>query len=193
MHQVRGPFPPEFRSAAGAALFIICSLAASTTMAQQSIYKWVDDRGVVNYGNSAVPKNTAVSLVDTSPQAAAQTAAKAENPGRYARLSDADVLREQLARSQEEIAKLRQASAGGSAAGNGTSATARHAEDYANWRARCESEHRVDCDEETFNVEKKPAAKPIANRAKPSPASLQFAATPKTAPKTAGGSATSTQ
>jgi hypothetical protein len=190
MHQVRGPFPPEFRSAAGAALLVICALSALPAMAQQSIFKWVDDRGVVNYGNAEVPKNSAVSLVDTSPQAASHPAVKIESRARPARLSDADVLREQLARSQEEIARLRQASAAGPPA---ASTAARRAENYAAWRAQCESEHRADCDEETFAAEKKPAAKPVANRAKPSAASLQYAATPKPAAKTAGGTDTSMQ
>jgi hypothetical protein len=193
MHQVRGPFPPEFRSAAGAALLVICALSALPAMAQQSIFKWVDDRGVVNYGNAEVPKNSAVSLVDTSPQAASHPAVKIESRARPARLSDADVLREQLARSQEEIARLRQASAANAATAPAASTAARRAENYAAWRAQCESEHRADCDEETFAAEKKPAAKPVANRAKPSAASLQYAATPKPAAKTAGGTDTSMQ
>jgi hypothetical protein len=114
MQYVRGPFPPEFRDAAASLAFAILLSAAAPAMAQQqSIYKWVDEHGVVNYGNAEVPKNTNISLVDTSPQITARPADA--KPGASAakptRLSDADVLREQLARSHEEIARLRRAAA----------------------------------------------------------------------------------
>jgi hypothetical protein len=113
MQYVRGPFPPKFRDAGRSLALALLILAAAPALAQQqSIFKWVDERGVVNYGNAEVPKNVAVSLVDTTPQASAKPDSRsAANAARPARLSDADVLREQLARSHEEIARLRQAAA----------------------------------------------------------------------------------
>jgi hypothetical protein len=165
MQHVRGPFPPEFRYAAALVLTLI---AAAPAMAQQTIYKWVDERGVVNYGNAQVPKNSNVSLVDTTPRVAASTDAKPAGPAaRTGRLSDADVLREQLARSQDEISRLKQAAGG---------APARRP-DFATWRLQCEKEHHVDCNEETYNALPKAAA-----QAKP--ARLEVATTPKGERKT---------
>lgn len=139
MKHVRGPFPPKFRAAAGSIAFSICALAGAPALAQQAIYKWVDERGVVNYGNTDVPKNITVSLIDTAPPVAAIQPQSTALPG------DAEALREQLAKSQEEVARLH--------ATAGAQVAARKAEPFEAWRQRCESDHRVDCDKETYTAE----------------------------------------
>ena len=194
MQPIRGPFLSIFRTAAG-----LLALAVSAAAPAQTIYKWVDERGVVNYGNADVPKTREVSVVDTTPQVASQPVAKMRDaPTRPARLSDADMLREELMRSREEIARLRQNAAPGAKSNSG-----RGTESFATWREECEQQRRADCDEATYAaqnqagaISRQPAAarqpvsyvpKPILN--KPEPGTVQIAGASRTVPQAAGANA----
>jgi len=138
MKFIRGAFPTFFRPAA--ALFG-CALALALLPGgadAQAIYRWVDERGVVNYGNTDVPKDREVKAVDTTPK----VAVRAESPPAVAaaRPSDTESLRRELARAREEVSRLRQdATAANSGARPGPS--------YAEWREECERQRRVDCDD----------------------------------------------
>ncbi len=108
MQNVRGPFLTIFRAAAGP-LALAISIAAPSVHAQ-TIYKWVDEHGIVNYGNADVPKKREITVVDTTPPVVIQSSVKPRDAvARPVRLSDADMLREELVRSREEIARLKQA------------------------------------------------------------------------------------
>jgi hypothetical protein len=195
MQHVRGPFLSVFRAAAGSLVLAIC--AAAPVASAQTIYKWVDERGVVNYGNADVPKTRQVSVVDTTPPVtAAQPNAKPRDTAvRQARLSDADMLREELMRSREEVARLRQNAAPGAKSNSG-----RAPEGFAAWRETCEQQHRLDCNEATYTAESQsagaqpqPAAarQPLTYLPKPAldkseQATLQVAGSSKPAPKPTG-------
>jgi hypothetical protein len=133
---------------------------------------------VVNYGNADVPKKGEVKVVDTTPPVAAQSGAKTiAAVARPARLSDADMLREELLRSREEVARLKQSSAGSKSAPHPP-------EGYSAWREACEKQHRDDCSEAAFNADNPPAVNPVsyAKPATPDP-SLQVAGSAKPAPR----------
>jgi len=155
-----------------------------STSSAQTIYKWVDERGVVNYGNADVPKSRDVKVVDTTPPVAAQAGAKTRDAAvRPARLSDADMLREELLRSREEIARLRQTAA--SAPKNSAS---HPPEGFGAWREACEKQHRDDCSEAAFTAENPPALNQPVSYSKPAapdPA-MQVAGAPKPAPRSSG-------
>jgi hypothetical protein len=184
MQLLRGPFLALFRVTAGLTLSVLCLLVPCATPAcAQTIYKWVDERGVVNYGNADVPKKGDVKVVDTSPPVAAQAGAKPREAAVHtARLSDADMLREELLRSREEVARLRQSAV---VSKNGTG---RPPEGFAAWRESCEKQHRDDCSEAAFNTEN-PAVinQPVSysKPAAPEPA-MQVAGSPKPAPRSSG-------
>lgn len=147
MQQVRGPFLSVFRAAAGTLALATSAVLAAPTSAQ-TIYKWVDEHGVVNYGNTDVPKARDVSVVDTSPPVAGAGATEAkprETVARVARISDADMLREELMRSREEIARLKQ-----TAAQTGKGTASRGPDGYAAWREQCELQHRAACNEAAY-------------------------------------------
>ena len=153
MQHVRGPFPsfsraPGRRVLVSGGLALAIALCASGASAQ-AIYKWVDERGVVNYGNADVPKSRDVSIVDTAPPVALQPDAKRrESATPASKLSDADLLRQELVRTRDENARLRQNVA------QFTPASApQHADVYAAWREQCERQRHVDCDEGTFVAE----------------------------------------
>jgi hypothetical protein len=181
MQTLRGPFLTVFRATAGLTLAVPCLFVLSaTTASAQTIYKWVDERGVVNYGNADVPKSREVKVVDTTPPVAAQASAKTREVAAHpARLSDADMLREELLRSREEIARLRQ---NASVSKNGTG---HPPEGFAAWRDACEKQHRDDCSEAAFIAENPSVANQPVSYSKPAapdPA-LQVAGPAKPAPR----------
>jgi hypothetical protein len=135
---------------------------------------------VVNYGNADVPKSREVKVVDTTPPVAAQPGAKAREAAAHpARLSDADMLREELLRSREEVARLRQnATISKNGAGHPP-------EGFAAWRDACEKQHRDDCNEATFNADNPSVVNQPVSYSKPAtpdPA-LQVAGSAKPAPR----------
>jgi hypothetical protein len=139
MQTLRGPFLSIFRAMAGLTPFVLCLLALAAPASAQTIYKWVDEHGVVNYGNADVPKKGDVKVVDTTPPVAAQAGAKPREAAMHpARLSDADMLREELLRSREEISRLRQS------ASVSKNAASHPPEGFAAWRDACEKQHRDD-------------------------------------------------
>jgi hypothetical protein len=187
MQTLRGPLLSVFRATAGLTLFVLCLLVlCAGTASAQTIYKWVDERGVVNYGNADVPKTREVKVVDTTPPVAAQAGAKAREAAAHpARLSDADMLREELLRSREEVARLRQNASASPRNGSG-----HPADGFAAWRDACEKQHRDDCSEAVFNAENPAAVNQPVSYSKPaaSDPALQVAGSAKPAPRSSGTS-----
>jgi hypothetical protein len=185
MQLLRGPFLSIFRAAAGLTSFVLCLLVLCAGPASaQTIYKWVDERGVVNYGNADVPKSREVKVVDTTPPVAAQAGAKTREAAAHpARLSDADMLREELLRSREEITRLRQ-----NAAATPKNIAGHPPEGFAAWRDACEKQHRDDCSEAAFNTDNPSASNQPVNYSKPTapePA-MQVAGPAKPATRSSG-------
>jgi hypothetical protein len=158
MQRLRGPFLSVFRATAVVPVLFAGACLVTIPAFAQTIYKWVDERGVVNYGNAEVPKSKDVSIVDTTPQVVSQPDAKA----RQAKSSDTDALREQLQRSREEVSRLRQNSTQGYT-GNAN----RGSDAYAAWREDCERKHRTDCNEATYSAETQAAQAPQPGAVRP--------------------------
>jgi hypothetical protein len=187
MQMLRGPFLTIFRATAGLTPFVLTLFVRSlfvlcaTTASAQTIYKWVDEHGVVNYGNADVPKSREVKVVDTTPPVAAQPGAKAREAAAHpARLSDADMLREELLRSREEVSRLRQnASVSKNGAGHPP-------EGFAAWRDACEKQHRDDCSEAAFIADNPSVVNQPVSYSKPAAPDpgLQVAGSGKPAPRT---------
>jgi hypothetical protein len=144
MQHVRGPFPSFFRPAAVA---LACGLGAAIfagSVPAQAIYKWVDTRGVVNYGNAEVPGDREIKAVDTAPKVVVRSDT---GPGKAtaasAKPSDTELLRQELTRTREEVARLRQ----NVAAVNSRASKYRGGESTIDWREECERQRRVDCND----------------------------------------------
>jgi hypothetical protein len=177
MQHVRGPFPSFFRPAA---LALACAVGGALfpgAVPAQAIYKWVDERGVVNYGNAEIPKDREVKAVDTAPKVVVRSDPAAGGAAAAgAKTSDTELLRQELARTREEVARLRQ----NVAAVNSSVAKTRRGESRIEWREDCERQRRVDCDDEGANpgsradgaVMRQPVIlhRPPAAAAKPKPA-----------------------
>jgi hypothetical protein len=145
MQYVRGAFPSFFRPAA---IALACGLGAaglSGAVSAQAIYKWVDERGIVNYGNAEIPKDREVSAVDTAPKVVVRSDPRPRDAASAgAKPSDSELLRQELARTREEVARLRQ----NVAAVNSSASKHRRGESYVEWREECERQRRVDCDDD---------------------------------------------
>lgn len=105
--------------------------------AQAQVYKWVDEKGVVNYSSTPPPKGRSATTVDESkgrvttvpaPEAQRDAGAAAGDPA----------LRRRVDQLEREAAAQRQTAAQQEAAA---------AEAYRRWREQCITERRVDCDD----------------------------------------------
>ncbi len=113
------------------------ALAAALALApavHADIYKWVDDKGVVNY-TSTPPENRNSTKLDEE-QGRVSTI-EAYDYSRSGAQRREQALQERVARLEEEAARGRQAAALDAAAA---------AEAYRVWREQCIAQRRVDCD-----------------------------------------------
>jgi hypothetical protein len=91
-------------SFAGSAVFTLCAaLACATSSFAGSVYKWTDQRGVVNYSSAPPPDAQRLKVVDTSPAVGLAGGASSEDV-RYWREQRA----RELARDMREVETLRQ-------------------------------------------------------------------------------------
>ena len=151
MQHVRGPFPSFFRLAAGLFTLAVCASVGMPGASAQTIYKWIDERGVVNYGNSEIPKSRDVSIVDTAPPVWVRPDSKSrESTSDLAtpQRGNTPQLRQERARSREETARPRTNVAQVNSGNSSKSSSA-----YATWREACERQRRVDCNEATYTDE----------------------------------------
>jgi hypothetical protein len=121
-------------------LFVALSGAAAIgacAVAHAQVYKWTDERGVVNYSSTPPPKGRSAKVVDedkgrvsTIPFEPPPTA-----PGGAER-----ALRERVERLEQENAAQRQTAAANDAASQ---------EAYRRWLEQCRADRRTDCDTPT--------------------------------------------
>ncbi len=117
------------RSAALAALL----LAAPAAHAE--IYKWVDEKGVVNYANTPPENRQSVKLDETQGRVSTIEAYDYARDGATKR---EQALQERVARLEQEVARGRQVAATDELAA---------AEAYRRWREQCFAQRRIDCDD----------------------------------------------
>lgn len=120
--------------------FLLAASLALAPAAYGQVYKWTDDKGVVNY-SSTPPDNRKSQKLD-------------EDKGRVSTIEAVDYSRPEAARKEQalkdRIDKLEQ-----DAQRNRQTAAAQDAaaaDAYRVWRERCISERRIDCDDPYPNV-----------------------------------------
>jgi Domain of unknown function (DUF4124) len=138
-------------NAVGLPLFVfglLCVLAAGSATAQ-SVYKWTDDKGVVNYTTTPPDKRKA-KTIDAAPAVAGQAVAPDYDEARYWRdRSWRETLRDQREeRMRGDTEALHQSRLRSEAAANasGAASGARQKSMLESMIAQCKSERRVDCD-----------------------------------------------
>lgn len=117
-------------------LATLAALLALAPAVHADVYKWVDDKGVVNYSNTPPPANRKSVKLD-------------EEQGRVSTIEAYDYSKSGAARReqalQERVVRLEQ----GMARGRQTAAldAAAAADAYRIWREQCIAQRRVDCDD----------------------------------------------
>lgn len=120
-------------------LFLVglASVLALAGGAQAQVYKWVDEKGVVNYSSTPPPKGRPAVIVDESKGRV--TTVPAPDAQRDAEATTGDpALRRRVEQLEREAAAQRQAAAQQEIAA---------AEAQRRWREQCLAERRVDCDD----------------------------------------------
>ncbi|MGH7644442.1 MAG: DUF4124 domain-containing protein [Gemmatimonadales bacterium] len=117
------------RILAALAVAVLASPAGADT------YKWVDEKGVVNYSNTPPVNRKSVKLDDEQGRVSTIEAYDYSRGGAAKR---EQALQERVARLEREVARGRQTAALDAAAA---------AEAYRAWREQCFAERRVDCDD----------------------------------------------
>jgi hypothetical protein len=103
--------------------------------AHAQVYKWVDDKGVVNYSSSPPPKGKSAVKLDEEKGRVTTIPAPVRNDGSSA---GDPALRQRVEQLEREAATQRQSAAQQDAAA---------AEAYRRWVEQCRTERRVDCDD----------------------------------------------
>ncbi|MGH8703758.1 MAG: DUF4124 domain-containing protein [Burkholderiales bacterium] len=116
-------------------LATLAALLAFAQVAHAEIYKWVDDKGVVNYSNSPPANRKSVTLDEEQGRVSTIEAYDHSKSGGARR---EQALQERVARLEQEVARGRQTAALDAAAA---------AEAYRVWREQCIAQRRVDCDD----------------------------------------------
>jgi hypothetical protein len=115
-------------------LLLLAGLTAATA-AHAQVYKWVDDKGVVNYSSTPPPKGKgAVTLDEDKGRVTTVPAPVRSDPS----AAGDPALRQRVDRLEREAATQRQAAAQQEAAA---------AEAHRRWVEQCRAERRVDCDD----------------------------------------------
>ena len=116
---------------------ILATLTAAVlaSPAGAEIYKWVDDKGVVNYSNTPPGNRKSVKLDEEQGRVSTIEAYDYSRGGASKR---EQALQERVARLEQEVARGRQTAALDAAAA---------AEAYRVWREQCIAQRRVDCDD----------------------------------------------
>jgi hypothetical protein len=118
----------------GLHLAILAALVALAPAARAEVYKWVDEKGVVNY-SSTPPENRKSTKLDEEQGRVSTIPAFDSSKSGAPRREQA--LQERVARLEEEVARARQAAMVDEAAA---------AQAYRAWREHCIAQRRVDCD-----------------------------------------------
>jgi hypothetical protein len=118
--------------------FLLATVAAPLWLAlpaHAEIYKWVDEKGVVNYSNTPPENRRSVKLDDDTGRVSTIEAYDYSKDGAKQR---EQALKDRVAQLEEETARNRQAAAQQELAA---------AEAYRMWREFCIAQRRIDCDD----------------------------------------------
>ncbi|HLB13338.1 MAG TPA: DUF4124 domain-containing protein [Burkholderiales bacterium] len=115
-------------------LATLAALLALAPAVHADVYKWIDDKGVVNYSNTPPASRKSVKLDEEQGRVSTIEAYDYSKSGAARR---EQVLQERVARLEQEVALGRQTAAQDAAAA---------AEAYRVWREQCIAQRRVDCD-----------------------------------------------
>jgi hypothetical protein len=115
-------------------LATLAALIVLAPAAHAEIYKWVDDKGVVNYSTTPPTNRKSVKLDEEQGRV---STIEAYDYSRGAPKRE-QALQERVARLEQEVARGRQTAALDAAAA---------AEAYRVWREQCFAQRRVDCDD----------------------------------------------
>lgn len=116
-------------------LATLAALLALAPAVPAEVYKWVDEKGVVNYSSTPPENRKSVKLDDELGRVSTIQAYDYARSGAPRR---EQVLQERVARLEQEVARGRQAAALDAAAA---------AEAFRLWREQCIAQRRVDCDD----------------------------------------------
>jgi len=116
-------------------LATLAALIVLAPVARAETYKWVDDKGVVNYSNSPPANRQSVKLDEEQGRV---STIEAYDYSKSSAARREQVLQERVARLEQEVARGRQTAAPDAAAA---------AEAYRIWREQCIAQRRVDCDD----------------------------------------------
>ncbi len=117
-----------------AQLATFAALLALAPVVHAEVYKWVDDKGVVNYTSTPPPNRKSAKLDEDQGRVSTIQAYDYSRSGAPRR---EQALQERVARLEDELARGRQVAAVDAAAS---------AEAYRVWREQCFAQRRVDCD-----------------------------------------------
>ncbi len=159
--------------APGNLLFLLSAILPCAPTAHGEVYKWVDDKGVVNYSSTPPAKGKSIKLGEDRGRVStieSQDLSRTEPGRREQALKDRVDRLEQDAQRDRQLATAQEAAA---------------AEAYRQWRERCIAERRVDCDDRPtsdydtgyFYPYYRPGARPPVQR----PAPGQYRPTPDVA------------
>jgi hypothetical protein len=113
----------------------LAALLALAPAVPAEIYKWVDEKGVVNYSNTSPENRKSVKLEDEQGRV---STIEAYDYSRDGAAKGAQALQERVARLEQEVARGRQMAAADDAAAQ---------EAHRQWREQCFAQRRVDCDD----------------------------------------------
>ena len=116
------------------ALAVLLALAPAV---QAGIYKWVDEKGVVNYSNTPPPESSK-SVKRLEEETGRVSTIQAYDYSRAAAPARDRALQDRIARLEQELARSRQMAAIDEAMA---------LEAHRQWRERCFAQRRVDCDD----------------------------------------------
>lgn len=116
-------------------LVFLAAVLALAPAAQADVYKWVDEKGVVNYSNSPPEKRKSVKLDEENGRVSTIQSDYARDDATTQRER---ALQQRVARLEQEAALSRQTAAQQEAAAQ---------EGYRQWREQCFAQRRVDCDD----------------------------------------------
>jgi hypothetical protein len=116
-------------------LATLAALLALAPLVHAETYKWVDEKGVVNYSNTPPTNAKSVKLDEEQGRVSTIETYDYSRGGAGTREK---ALQERVARLEQEVAYGRQAAAMEERAA---------AEAYRQWRERCLAQRRVDCDD----------------------------------------------
>jgi len=116
-------------------LVALAALLVLAPTVRAEVYKWVDEKGVVNYSNTPPENRKSVKLDEEQGRVSTIEAYDYSRDGAGKREK---ALQERVARLEQEVARGRQTAALDAAAA---------AEAYRVWREQCFAQRRVDCDD----------------------------------------------